>query len=122
MDASLLEWTPANVEVRSLTVLVEQLRPDVGELRRETAELRRENEELRREVAALRCDVGYWKSMHARAVERNGKLQEQLDGAHAEIRNLKRLDAQKAAKGKDKATLQEPWRRDFKRITGARGR
>ena len=37
----------------------------------------------------LRCDVAYWKSMHARAVDRNTKLQAELDQAKAEIRQLK---------------------------------
>ena len=45
----------------------------------EVAELRAENIELRREV-------GYWKSMHARVVERNSKLQAELDAAKADIR------------------------------------
>ncbi len=40
----------------------------MAELRHEVAELRAENIELRREV-------GYWKSRHARVVERNSKLQ-----------------------------------------------
>ena len=54
----------------------------MAELRHEVAELRAENIELRREV-------GYWKSMHARVVERNIKLQAALDAAKAEIRQLK---------------------------------
>ena len=37
----------------------------------------------------LRCDVGYWKSRHADAVERNTKLQAELDEAKAKIRQLK---------------------------------
>ncbi|NLY02048.1 MAG: hypothetical protein GXY83_38690 [Rhodopirellula sp.] len=32
--------------------------------------LERELAELRREVSELRCDVGYWKSRHADAVQR----------------------------------------------------
>ena len=75
MNASLVERNPVDEQLRSLTTLVQQLRQDVSELRRENAE--------------LRCDVGYWKSMHARAVERNTKLQAELDQAKAEIRQLK---------------------------------
>ena len=95
MNASL--WEPHLVEERlwSLPTLVHQLRQDVAELRRENAELRcentelrRENVELRRQVSELRCEVGYWKSLHARAVERNTKLQAELDQATAEIRQL----------------------------------
>jgi hypothetical protein len=40
-------------------------------------------------VIELRCDAGYWKSRHAGAVERNAKLQAELDLAKAEIRQLK---------------------------------
>ena len=54
----------------------------MAELRHEVAELRAENIELRREV-------GYWKSMPARVVERNSKLQAELDAAKADIRQLK---------------------------------
>lgn len=74
MSALLAELIPADQELRSLTTLVQQLRQEVGELRRENAE--------------LRCDVGYWKSMHARAVERNLELQAELEQAKAEIRQL----------------------------------
>ena len=37
----------------------------------------------------MRGDVGYWKSMHARAVGRNAKLQAELDQDKSEIRQLK---------------------------------
>lgn len=75
MSASLLERNPIDDQLQSLAALVQQLRQEVGELRRENAE--------------LRCEVGYWKGMHARAVERNTKLQAELDQAKAEIRQLK---------------------------------
>jgi len=39
--------------------------------------------------ASVAYCVAYWKSMHARAVERNTKLQAELDQAKAEIRQLK---------------------------------
>jgi hypothetical protein len=60
MSASLAKLIPVDDQLRSLRTPVEQLRQEVGELRRENAE--------------LRFDVGYWKSMHARAVERSTKL------------------------------------------------
>ena len=68
MSASLVERIPVDEQLQALTTLVQQLRQEVGE---------------------LRCDVGYWKSLHARAVERNTKLQAELDQAKAEIRQLK---------------------------------
>ena len=82
MSASLLERNPVDEQVQSLTALVRQLQQEV-------CELRRENAELRQQVRELQCDVGYWKSMHARAVQRNTKRQAELDQAQAEIRQLK---------------------------------
>ena len=82
MSALLLEQNPLAEQVRSLTALVERLQQEV-------CELRRENGELRQEVRDLRREAGYWKSMHAGAVERNVKLQAELDQARAEIRQLK---------------------------------
>lgn len=75
MSAPVLEQNSVDGQLRSLTTLVQQLRREVRELRRENAE--------------LRCELGYWKSMHARAVDRNTKLQAELDQAKAEIRQLK---------------------------------
>ena len=65
-------------------------RPGVTtEAQAEIKKLKRENAELRRQGSDLRCDVGYWKSMHARAAQRNTKLQAELDQSKAEIRQLK---------------------------------
>lgn len=75
MSASVLEGNSVDEQLRSLKALVEQLQQQVDELRRENAK--------------LKCDAGYWKSMHARAIERNMKLQAELDQAKAEIRQLK---------------------------------
>ena len=44
---------------------------------------------LRREVSELRCEVGYWRSRHADAVERNQQLAEELRQAKGEIRTLR---------------------------------
>jgi transposase len=82
MSASLLERNPVDEQRQSLTALVQQLQQEVWELRGENAE-------LRQQVRELRCEVGYWKSMHARAVQRNQQLQAELDQAQAEIRQLK---------------------------------
>ena len=64
MVASLLERNPIDQQLLSLTALVEQLQQEVGELRRENAQ-------LRQQVSELRCDVGYWKSRHSDALQRN---------------------------------------------------
>ena len=53
------------------------------------ADLRNEVAKLRDEVASLRQQVGYWKSMHARAVEKNRKLEREIDLLRAENRKLK---------------------------------
>lgn len=53
------------------------------------AKLQVEVEQLRREVSELRCEAGYWKSRHADAIQRNQKLQQELDEAKAEIKTLK---------------------------------
>ena len=82
MNASVLERNSVNEQLLSLTALVGQLRQEVGELRQENAE-------LCQQVRELRADVGYWKSRHADAVERNTKLKAELDEAKAEIRQLK---------------------------------
>ena len=82
MSASVLERNSVDEQLRSLTTLVGQLRQKVGELRHENAA-------LRQQVRELRGDVGYWKSRHADAVERNTKLKAELDEAKAEIRQLK---------------------------------
>ena len=68
MSAPVLEQDSVDEQLRSLTTIVQQLRQEVRE---------------------LRCDVAYWKSMHARAVDRNARLQAELDSAKAEIRQLK---------------------------------
>ena len=82
MSASLVERIPVAEQLQSLTTVVQQLQQEVSELRRENAE-------LRQQLSELQCDVGYWKSRHARAVERNTKLQAEFDQATAEIRQLK---------------------------------
>jgi transposase len=82
MNASLLLAEPVTEQLGSLMTLVQELQQEVDELRRENAE-------LRQQVHQLRTDVGYWKCMHARAVERNTVLQAELDQANAEIRQLK---------------------------------
>ena len=82
MNASRLQTDSLAEQVHLLLAAVDRLQAEVGELRRE-------NEELRQQVSLLRCDVGYWKSMHARAVQRHVTLQAELDQSQAAIRQLK---------------------------------
>ncbi|MDC0936766.1 hypothetical protein OAS39_10810 [Pirellulales bacterium] len=70
--------------LRSLTAVVGQLLQEVGELRHENAE-------LRQQVRELRGDVGYWKSRHADAVERNTKLKAELDEAKIQEKGVRNL-------------------------------
>lgn len=80
MDGTLVDPHPA-VELADLSDLVRELRREVRELRQEVVDLRRENFDLRKEV-------GYWKSMHARAVERERKLETEVEQLRGENRKL----------------------------------
>jgi len=51
--------------------------------------LERELAELRREVSELRCDVGYWKSRHADALQRIEQLKEELHQSQGQVRALR---------------------------------
>jgi transposase len=50
--------------------------------------LERELAELRREVRELRCEVGYWRSRHADAVQRIEQLKEELHQSQGQVRAL----------------------------------
>jgi regulator of replication initiation timing len=76
-------------ETNSLAEQVQCLLASVECLRNDVSELRQENSDLRQQVRELQCEVGCWKSRHADAVQRNVKLQAELDQAKAEIRQLK---------------------------------
>jgi transposase len=94
MDGLLLEQSRMETGSGEWLELVRALRSEVAQLRDEVESLRRENLELRQQV-------GYWKSMHARALERiavleqdnehlrgeNRRLQEQLFGQKSEKRS-----------------------------------
>jgi transposase len=63
--------------------------PDlVRQLCREVSELRQQVDGLRRENAELRQQVGYWKAMHARAVQRADQLEAELELLRGENRKL----------------------------------
>jgi transposase len=82
MDGALVDSLPATVPA-DVSDLVRQLCRDVLDLRQEVNELRRENAELRQQA-------GYWKGMHARAVQRAERLEaevEQLRGANRKLQD-----------------------------------
>ena len=61
----------------------------VGELRAELTQVRDEVGALRRENLELRQQVGYWKSMHARALERIAVLEQENELLRGENRLLR---------------------------------
>ena len=77
MDVTLDYPLPAS----ELADLVRELRREVRELRQEVVDLRRDNFDLRKEV-------GYWKSMHVRAVDRERKLDAEVEHLRGENRKL----------------------------------
>src|SRR4051794_1387428 len=82
MDGALVESLPAT-EPADVSDLVRQLGREVLALRQEVNELRRENAELRQQA-------GYWKGMHAQAVQRAERLEaevEQLRGEHRKLQD-----------------------------------
>src|SRR3954467_4278581 len=82
MDGALVESLPAT-EPADLSELVRQLCREVLDLRQEVYELRRANAELRQQA-------GYWKGMHARAVQRAERLEaevEQLRGENCKLQD-----------------------------------
>ena len=81
MEETLVLPPPAP-EPADLSEYVRQLRREVIERRQEVADLRRENAELRQQV-------GYWKAMHARAVQRAEHLEAELEQLRGENRTLR---------------------------------
>src|SRR3954470_598689 len=80
MDGVLVESLPAT-EPADLSDLVRHLCREVLDLRQEVHELRRENAELRQQA-------GYWKGMHARAVQRAERLEAEVEQLRGENRKL----------------------------------
>src|SRR5271169_6558334 len=132
MDGLLLEESRPASDTGEWVKLIRELRQEVAELRGEVAVLRRENLELRQQV-------GYWKGMHARAIERievleqenehlrgeNRRLQQQLFGQKTEKQSSKDrsnhldgLDDEDAAgtPGGPKKKQKGPKRRDFRHL------
>jgi transposase len=80
MDSTLVDPLLA-IETADLSDLVRQLGREVLQLRQDVAALRRENAELRQQV-------GYWKAMHARAVQRAEQLEAEVEQLRGENRTL----------------------------------
>lgn len=80
MDGALVESLPAT-EPADASDLVRQLCREVLDLRHELNALRRENAELRQQA-------GYWKAMHARAVQRIERLEAEVEQLRGENRKL----------------------------------
>lgn len=80
MDGTLLESLPAT-EPADVSELVRRLCREVLDLRQGVNELRRENAELRQQA-------GYWKGMHARAVQRAERLEAEVQQLRGENRKL----------------------------------
>jgi transposase len=80
MDGALVEPLPAT-EPADLSDLVRQLCREVSDLRSQVDQLRRENAELRQQA-------GYWKGMHARAIQRVERLEAEVEQLRGENRKL----------------------------------
>lgn len=92
MDGLVIEECRQGTDTGDWVELVQELRRELAELRGEVASLRRENLELRQQV-------GYWKGMHARAVERIAVLEQENEQLRGEIRRLQQqLFGQKSEK------------------------
>src|SRR3954465_10684114 len=115
MAGVLVESLPATAPA-DLSALVRHLCGEVLDLRQEVNELRRENAELRQQA-------GYWKGMHARAVQRaerlgteggkipgeNRKLQDQRFGRKSEAASAQ--DRSNRLDGEDDPAPTSPPRR-----------
>jgi len=133
MDGLLLEESRTDVDAGDWMECVRELRAELTQLRDEVDSLRREN-------LLLRQQVGYWKSAHARAVERitvlerenehlrgeNRRLQQQVFGKKSEKQSAKdrsnRIDGfddkDSSASPGAKKKQRGPKRRDFSHLPG----
>jgi transposase len=98
MEGALVELSP-DMDVSGTLELLTQPELEVAELRAEVARLQRENYELRQQA-------GYWKSIHARTLERFAALEQEIERLCGENRQLQdRLfgrKSEKKAAGRDR--------------------
>ena len=71
-----------------LVAVVAQLRQEVAELRAEVVPLRGEVAHLQRENLELRQQAGYWKSQHARAVQRLQEVEREVEQLRGDNKKL----------------------------------
>lgn len=86
MDDAVLDWMPSRVAADES--LVERLLAEVRALRQELAEVRQELVALRVENATLRQQVGFYKSMHERAVARLAEKDAEIAQLKGRVRQL----------------------------------
>jgi transposase len=102
MNGQLVESLPGH-DAREVLELIQDLKREVVSLRQEVADLRCENAELRRQNLELRQEAGYWKSRHADALVRIGKLEAEVEQLRGENRQLQaRLFGQKSEQAKSR--------------------
>src|SRR5882724_10760255 len=82
MDGLVLEESRTDPVIGDWMACVRELRAEITQLRDEVGALRLENLELRQQV-------GYWKSMHARALERIAVLEQENEHLRGENRRLR---------------------------------
>jgi transposase len=91
MEVMLLELSPA-MELAGTPELLTQLGEETASLRADLVRLQRENYELRQQA-------GYWKGIHAKAVERLTALEQEIEHLRGENRKLQdRLFGRKSEK------------------------
>src|SRR5947209_4478347 len=81
MAALLLEQRRIEPDPGERLDLLDQLRSELTQLRTEVAALRRDNLELRQQA-------GYWKGMHARALERLAAVEQDIEHLRGEVARL----------------------------------
>ena len=97
MTALLLEQRHTEPHPGERHLLLDQLRSEFAQLRAEVDTLRRDNLELRQQV-------GYWKSMHARALERLAVVEQENEQLRGEVA---RLNAQLFGQKSEKQTRKD---------------
>lgn len=101
MDDAVLDWTPSRGVVAADKWLVERLLAELGALRQELAEVRQELVALRAENASLRQQLGYYKSLHERAVARLVEKDAEIERLKARVRQL---ESERFGRQSEKAT------------------